>query len=341
MRQPHKHHATFASVAVGLWVLTCIFAVSSMAQTCTPPPSGMVSWWSGDSTTEDIHDGNDGTLQNGGTFATGFVDDAFDFDGIDDFVQVPDATNLDLTHALTIDAWINTNNNSAEQMIVSKTIFEGDANDINYYFEIFGNRLTFAVTGNAFKQGNTSLSSNTWYHVAVTYDGAQVRFYLNGALDGSRALTDVPVGNVADLTIGRHGPTGIHHFNGLIDEVELFDRALSGAEIEAIYNAGHAGKCKVMDDDEDGIPNEEDMCPNSELSATVVIDGCDSGVTNDLFDDGCTMSDLIMECADGASNHGHFVSCVSQLTNAWKKEGRISGREKGAIQRCAAQADIP
>lgn len=45
----------------------------------------------------------------------------------------------------------------------------------------------------------------------------------------------------------------------------------------------------------------------------------------------CTMSDLIAECADAANNHGEFVSCVSHLTNDWKKEGLISGKEKGGL----------
>ena len=53
------------------------------------------------------------------------------------------------------------------------------------------------------------------------------------------------------------------------------------------------------------------------------------------------MSDLIAECAEGASNHGQFVSCVSQLTNEWKSAGLITGQEKAMIVVCAAQSDIP
>jgi len=50
------------------------------------------------------------------------------------------------------------------------------------------------------------------------------------------------------------------------------------------------------------------------------------------------MSDLITECADGSENHGQFVTCVSHLTNSWKNDGFISGKEKGAIQSCAANS---
>lgn len=97
----------------------------------------------------------------------------------------------------------------------------------------------------------------------------------------------------------------------------------------------------VVDTDGDGIPDDDDACPDSDLSPTVVIDGCDSGVDNTLGADGCTISDLVGECADGVSNHGQFVRCVSQLTNDLKKAGVITGGDKGAIMSCAAQADIP
>ena len=60
-----------------------------------------------------------------------------------------------------------------------------------------------------------------------------------------------------------------------------------------------------------------------------------------LLEDGCTISDLISKCADDADNHGEFVSCVSHTTNYLKKDGIISGKEKGKIQKCAAKADIP
>lgn len=93
--------------------------------------------------------------------------------------------------------------------------------------------------------------------------------------------------------------------------------------------------------DGDGLIDECDGCPGSDLSETIIIDGCDTGVANMMLGDGCTMAELIAECAEGALNHGAFVSCVAHLTNEWKRDGLISGQEKGRIQQCAAQADIP
>ena len=95
------------------------------------------------------------------------------------------------------------------------------------------------------------------------------------------------------------------------------------------------------DADLDGVSDTVDQCLGSNLSPTVVIDGCNSGVPNTFFFSGCTITDLVMNCAPGARNHGAFVSCVAQVTNNLKKSGIITGAQKGAIQSCAAEADIP
>jgi hypothetical protein len=76
-------------------------------------------------------------------------------------------------------------------------------------------------------------------------------------------------------------------------------------------------------------------------SPTVVIDGCDTGVPNHSLEGGGTIFDLVMECAVGAATHGEFTSCVTHHGNALKKSGIITGSQKGAIQSCAAQANIP
>ena len=97
------------------------------------------------------------------------------------------------------------------------------------------------------------------------------------------------------------------------------------------------------DIDGDGVANESDLCVVSNTNGTVVIDGCDSGVGNvlDVDNQGCSLNDLLDECATSSSNHGQYVRCVASMLNALKKHGVISGREKGAIQSCAAQSDLP
>jgi hypothetical protein len=97
----------------------------------------------------------------------------------------------------------------------------------------------------------------------------------------------------------------------------------------------------TADDDDDGIPDSDDACPDSDLSETVVIDSCDSGVTNAVDASGCTIADGVAACLADAVNHGGFVSCVSNVTNDFTDAGLISGRDKGAVQRCAARSDLP
>lgn len=97
----------------------------------------------------------------------------------------------------------------------------------------------------------------------------------------------------------------------------------------------------TCDSDGDGINDSEDAYPNSDMSATVTIDGCNSGVANKVLGNGASMMDLINDCAASATNHGGFVSCVSSLTNTWKSAGLITGSQKGSIQSCASNAAIP
>ena len=95
------------------------------------------------------------------------------------------------------------------------------------------------------------------------------------------------------------------------------------------------------DADLDGSPDNVDCEPHSNFAPTVVIGGCDSGVTNFFFTSGCTLSDLIAHIAANSSNHGQFVSGVADLTNQLKKAGLITGAQKGSIQSCAGGASIP
>jgi hypothetical protein len=95
------------------------------------------------------------------------------------------------------------------------------------------------------------------------------------------------------------------------------------------------------DADLDGLADDADCDPTSDFSATVIIDGCDSGVPNTFFVSGCTINDLIAQIAASAGNHGQFVSGVAHFTNQLKKAGIITGAQKGSIQSCAAQANIP
>lgn len=97
----------------------------------------------------------------------------------------------------------------------------------------------------------------------------------------------------------------------------------------------------VVDTDEDGVINDEDMCPESNFEETVILNDCESGVENLLLDGGCTMLDLIEKCKMHVLNHGKYVSCVTKLINVWKKSGLINNNQTGVIQSCAAKSTAP
>lgn len=96
------------------------------------------------------------------------------------------------------------------------------------------------------------------------------------------------------------------------------------------------------DYDGDGIPNSEDPCPESDMSEFLSIAGCDLGILNVLDESGCTLADRFAECGELTfKNHGKWVVCIERIAKQLKKEGLISGKEKGMIVKCAARADIP
>jgi hypothetical protein len=97
----------------------------------------------------------------------------------------------------------------------------------------------------------------------------------------------------------------------------------------------------MSDSDADGVPDDGDSCAGSSPSATVVIDDCDSGAANDVFSDGCKITDRIAACAASSLTHDDFTACATQLTSQLKRDGFITNKEKADIQKCAAKADIP
>jgi hypothetical protein len=95
------------------------------------------------------------------------------------------------------------------------------------------------------------------------------------------------------------------------------------------------------DTDHDGIADGADTCPASDVRPTVIIDECDSDVPNLVFDDGCTIADLVMHCAEGAKNHGMFVKCVTQVSRDLERAGAISKKQQSALKQCAVTAHQP
>ena len=225
-------------------------AESTDERPCIAPPSGMVAWYPGDGSPNDILEGNHGTLQNGVTFATGKVGQAFSFDGVDDQVVVPHNPNQNLGSHITIDSWVY-----PSSLGHGRTIFQkrSSSNIGGYVFETAGqpfaadNSLQFVIMiGGVYHSLGTGsvLTTNTWQHVAATYDGATMRIFVDGIEVANMPQTGTIDATTDPVVIGRNVVNPSSAWQGMIDEVELFNRALSASEIQAIYNAGSAGKCR-------------------------------------------------------------------------------------------------
>jgi hypothetical protein len=223
--------------------LTRHAATQTAAPGCAQVPAGIVSWYPGElgveGNAEDVSGNNDGTELGGVTHPPGKVGNAFGLDGVDDQIEVPDNATLDL-NTLTIDAWIN-RSSTADARIVDK-ITAGGAD--GYLLDILDNRLRLII-GGATVVGTTPIETGTFTLVAGTFDGTNLRVYVNGALDGTTTVesTTTPT-NTLPLHIGTNSAADGSFFAGVIDELELFNRALTQEEIQSLVNADSTGKCR-------------------------------------------------------------------------------------------------
>jgi hypothetical protein len=271
---------SIAFCVASLFLLLAVSFTSSEAQ-CVAPPSGMTNWWPADGNTFDIIGGQHGTLQNGAGFAAGKVGQAFSLDGEDDFVLVPNDPKaaFNFTGSFSIDAWIFLADNSKEFSPIVSKWNDIDVNNRSYFLAIDNARITnqqrlrfdvsqdglFAGTHSSIRTSTDSIPLNAWTHVAAVFDASvpNLHVYINGVLnDGPSSIQSsvtTPFVNNEPLLIGAGdlGSDARDFFDGRIDEVELFDRPLTAAEVESIFNAGDAGKIApiVIDIKPGSFPN--------------------------------------------------------------------------------------
>ena len=184
--------------------------------------------------------GNNGTLTNGPTWsASGKYGAAISFDGTNDLVNIIDANSLDLTNGMTLEAWVKPGNVTGYKTVLCK---ENGTNNLAYALSANDNNSTVANqrpntririgSTTRTSTGTAKLALNTWTHIASTYDGATLRFFINGTQVSATAATGNMVTTTNMLRIGGSPNLGTQYFAGLIDEVKIYNRALSQAEIQ-------------------------------------------------------------------------------------------------------------
>jgi hypothetical protein len=219
------------------------------APSCVSPPAGLVSWWLGQGNANDIAGANNGTLLNGATFAPGKVGQAFSFDGLNDVVQIPSSPSLSFASnaPMTVELWAYRTGSAGTMHLIGKRngCGAGGPPEVNYQMALnmpLGQGLSFGPGNGILAASGLDMPMNTWTHLVGTFDGSNLRLYVNGSLVATHAGT-LGFQNADPLLIGGSGDCP--KFAGLIDEVSIYDRALTASEIVSIYTAGGAGKCRL------------------------------------------------------------------------------------------------
>jgi hypothetical protein len=248
-----------------LWLV--LFAVAgARAASCDPPPSGIVGWWPGEGNANDIIGTNNGILMGGATAnAPGVVGSAFQFDGTNGYVQFPDSPVFHPTN-LTVEAWIlfraldtpAHGTYPGQDYIVFKqnsqsSYFEGIALEKDRYPPNVGTNDTFCWETSsssgalAFLESVTTIKTNVWYFVVGVRGSNYLQLYVNGKLEAQTSVSFPQNYGNLPLYFGTSGESYYDcKFGGLLDEVTLYNRALTSNEIAAIYAAGSAGKCRSL-----------------------------------------------------------------------------------------------
>ena len=199
----------------------------------------------GDEAKDASGNGNDGTLMNGAKWDDGKFGKAVDLDGVDDYVEVPDAPNLGSMEEVTVAAWmfLHVFNTGGYTGIADKTA-GGNPGQRSYNIGQRSGQLEWGVVNDA----NTKNTLNTgatkteeWVHLAGTYDGSEMKLYENGVQIGTLAQAGPVYDSDTVLAIGRwNGGGGSLYAEGLIDEVVIFNVALSEDDINTIMTQGFA-----------------------------------------------------------------------------------------------------
>lgn len=213
------------------------------SNTAPPPPNGLVAAYAfeegnGTTTTDATGNGQNGTIVSATWTTAGKYGNALSFNGAFSYVTVSDSNLLDLTTGMTLSAWIypTTINQGEWRNVIIKERTGGEV--YNLYANIDTNKPAVFVVGSSAPstpvdaQGTTPIRLNAWSYLTATYDGVTLKLYVDGVLMGSRTLSGNLLTSTGPLRIGGNS-IWTEFFKGNIDEVRVYNRALSQAEIQS------------------------------------------------------------------------------------------------------------
>ncbi len=241
--------------------------------------AGLVGHWqldeaAGTTAYDATGNGNNGTLINGTSHATSTCEIGYclSFNGTTNYVDVAETTSsLDVTNALTFAAWIYPTSVSSYAPILAKI---PPAYGSGYEFaNSSGNlRTTLRTSGGNCDFSQGALTANAWQFVVATYDGTVTRHYINGALSAtSPTCTLGAAANNNDLYLGGRA-SDASRFAGLIDDVRIYNRALSADEVHNLYNSTVFTRSFYV----------EEVCRTNDANYNIAgVAPCGSGQVND------------------------------------------------------------
>ncbi len=310
-----------------IWLILSLilFSGAASAQTCITPPSGMIAWWTLDETSGIVAKDSVGT-EPAAYFGSpppvqtpGLVAGALNFNGFTDFLSAAQSNLWAFgTEDFTIEFWVNFASSPGGSTGHPADIFigndEGPGDQNKWFFAIGGSNLEFHINSPTlgpqfFPLAPFSPTVNQWYHLAITRSGSTYTIYINGVPSGSAVNTNaIPTAN-APLTIGQAESLGF--MNGLLDEVTVYNRALTETELQSIFSAGAAGKCKTATSTTRSI-SPSTGGDTGQVSVNIVGSGFASGSSVQLSRSGLAG---ILGTNVRASPDGTILSATFDLTN--------------------------
>jgi hypothetical protein len=185
-------------------------------------------------------------VSNGPSPVPGVVGGAIKFDGVDDYVEIPDQPSLNFgTTNFSIDAWVRTTQNNGVAVILDKR--RGPPYQGYHLFTSDGTLFLQLASGGTFQNYSSTafIADGNWHHIAVIVDqmNFQITWYIDGIAKPPIPSPPLDLDNFAPLRLGARSFSLSGYWNGELDELEIFNRALTDLEVLAIFAAGRNGKC--------------------------------------------------------------------------------------------------
>jgi hypothetical protein len=230
-------------------------STATITLTCDVTPSGLAAWWPGNGDANDYAGTNNGTLQGGASYTNGMVGQAFSFDGINQYMTSSTEGLTNITNSFTMEFWAY----PTASLNITTEGTTGTPGTCCQRYAIFPSQSGSSSAGAGVSVGTNGISVFElagyympsllvyqapifgWTHVAVVYLNKQPTLYINGVLVHV-GVTSPRSAVYPSAELGGD-PSGYGYYAGLLDEVSIYNRALSSNEVAVIYNAGSAGKC--------------------------------------------------------------------------------------------------